>query len=186
VKYFPLTRSLCLRLGDTGSAFEFRRVDRETVRLINQNIAANSERFIMGSVRLQLETIVSRSGSTQMDSSARFTVEKVEEDESGSIDEVYFSSSAIFLPKEWVFAGTLRQRLCEIPRKGTGIYGTAHEAEFANPTASPPTARTGTTRCRSLLRSAWSAACLGRGRLWARSAAGSDGRDRRRSWLRPA
>lgn len=63
VKYFPLTRSLCLRLGQPGRMRRTRNIDKETVRTINQNTAANSERFIMGPDRVQVENIVSRSKS---------------------------------------------------------------------------------------------------------------------------
>src|SRR5260370_40238993 len=46
-KYFPLTRSLCLRLDDRGRSRKVRKIDREVVRIVNQNIVASSERFIM-------------------------------------------------------------------------------------------------------------------------------------------
>src|ERR1700690_3876882 len=44
VKYFSLTRNFCLRLGDVGNTFTYRDVDQQTVGIINQNIAAHSER----------------------------------------------------------------------------------------------------------------------------------------------
>lgn len=65
-KYFPLTRRLCLRMKDPGYAFSYRRVDKHAVRIINQNLAVNSERFIMGPSREQLEHVVSRSGTQAM------------------------------------------------------------------------------------------------------------------------
>jgi len=67
-KYFPLSRHLCLCLGDQGRSRKHTKVDKESVRIVNQNIAANSERFIMGPSRVQLENIVSRSGSAKMES----------------------------------------------------------------------------------------------------------------------
>jgi hypothetical protein len=88
VKYFPLTRKMCLRMGDIGRDFRHRNVDGETVRAINQNIAANSSRFIMGPVREQLERIAVRSSSTEMDSKPRFTLETVQQDDDGSLQKV--------------------------------------------------------------------------------------------------
>src|SRR2546426_8401208 len=38
----------CLRLGEPGTSRKHRKIDKEAVRIVNQNIAANSERFIMG------------------------------------------------------------------------------------------------------------------------------------------
>jgi hypothetical protein len=66
-KYFPLSRRLCLRLGDLGTKRSVRRIGKEDVRIINHNLAANSERFIMGPSRVQLESIVSRSGCAEME-----------------------------------------------------------------------------------------------------------------------
>jgi hypothetical protein len=85
VKYFPLTRKMCLRMGDFGRDFRYRNVDGETVRAINQNIAANSSRFIMGPVREQLERIVVRSSSIEMDLKPRFTLQTVQQDDDGSL-----------------------------------------------------------------------------------------------------
>jgi hypothetical protein len=86
VKYFPLTRKICLRVCEvTGRRFRYRDVDSETVRAINQNVAANSSRFIMGPVREQLERIVVRSSSIEMDSKPRFTLQTVQQDDDGSL-----------------------------------------------------------------------------------------------------
>ncbi len=52
-KYFPLSRHLCLRFGDPGNSRRLRKIDKESVRIVNQNIAANSERFIMCPSRIQ-------------------------------------------------------------------------------------------------------------------------------------
>jgi hypothetical protein len=49
-KYFPLTRKFCLRIGDPGNALRYTDVDEETVEIINCNIAANSDRFVMGQI----------------------------------------------------------------------------------------------------------------------------------------
>jgi uncharacterized protein DUF4238 len=88
VKYFPLTRSLCVRMGDIGDMFRYKDVDRETVRVINQNIAANSSRFIMGPVIEQLESVVLRSASTTMDSTPRHTIETSDQNDDGSLQKI--------------------------------------------------------------------------------------------------
>ncbi len=51
VKYFPLTRALCLRMGELDDGFSYGNAGKEEVRVINQNIAVNSERFVMGPSR---------------------------------------------------------------------------------------------------------------------------------------
>ena len=63
VKYFPLTRSMCLRMDERGYGFSYRNIGKEEVRIINQNVAVNSERFIMGPNMLKLEHIIARSGA---------------------------------------------------------------------------------------------------------------------------
>ncbi len=80
--YIPVTRSICLRYGMTGRN-EFRGVEREDVRLINQNFAVNSERFIMGPSQIQLESIVRRSESATMDPSPRFAFDKFPDKDGG-------------------------------------------------------------------------------------------------------
>ncbi len=74
--YLPLTRRLCLRLGFTGKRFDMRNIDRKTVRCINQNTAANSERFILGPDRPQLESIVKRTPALNSIPTPRFVLEK--------------------------------------------------------------------------------------------------------------
>jgi Protein of unknown function (DUF4238) len=81
--YVPVTRNLCLRYGMTGRG-GFQEIEREDVRLVNQSIAVNSERFIMGPSQIQLESVVRRSGSTDMDPTPRFAFDK-SKDKDGSI-----------------------------------------------------------------------------------------------------
>ena len=102
-KYFPLTRNLCLRFGDVGQTFRFRNVDRETVRLINQNIAANSTRFIMGPVRAQLETVVLRSASVEIDATPRYTFETTKQDDNGSLQKMTQN------PRRYFYSGNSSQ-----------------------------------------------------------------------------
>lgn len=98
-KYFPLSRHLCLRLGERGRSRRYRNIDREAVRIVNQNIAANSERFIMGPSRVQLENIVSRSGTSQMESIPRFIVETMESDEDGALQKLSAQPRRYFYPR---------------------------------------------------------------------------------------
>jgi hypothetical protein len=87
-KYFPLSRKLCLRFGEPGNRRRLRKLDKESVRIVNLNIAANSERFIMGPSRTQLENVVSRSASAGIDPTPRFAVETRESDENGSLQKL--------------------------------------------------------------------------------------------------
>lgn len=75
IKYFPLARDFCLRLGEKGFGFSKRKVNKDTVQVINRNIAANSERFIMGPDNAQLQSVVLSSESTEGDITPRFTIE---------------------------------------------------------------------------------------------------------------
>lgn len=74
VTYFPLMRRLCLRVGGTGSKLTSRPVDRDTVRIINRNIAANSERFIMGPLKVQLETIINQTNTLERPLKSRASI----------------------------------------------------------------------------------------------------------------
>ena len=98
-KYFPLSRHLCLRLGQQGKSRSYRKMDKEAVRVVNQNIAANSERFIMSPSRAQLENVVSRSGCAEMESTPRFVVETVESDEDGALQKISSRPRRYFYPK---------------------------------------------------------------------------------------
>ncbi len=99
-KYFPLTRGLCLRLGEPGGSRKFRNIDSEAVRLVNMNIAANSERFIMGPSRVQLEHVVARSGSAAMESTPRFIVETVQSDDDGALQKISMQPRRYFYPRD--------------------------------------------------------------------------------------
>jgi Protein of unknown function (DUF4238) len=98
-KYFPLSRNLCLRLGEPGRRRRLRKVDKEAVRIINQNIAANSERFVIGPSRVQLENTVMRSGSARMESTPRFTLETVESDEDSALQKISAQPRRYFYPR---------------------------------------------------------------------------------------
>lgn len=84
VSYFPLNRKTCLRLAGASDPIILRDVGRDAVRTINLNIAASSERFIMGPNETQLEGIVKRSGSVGRDAEPRAAIETVERDDDSS------------------------------------------------------------------------------------------------------
>jgi hypothetical protein len=98
-KYFPLSRHLCVRLGEPGNKRSFRKVGKEDVRIVNLNIAANSERFIMSPSKTQLENIVGRSGCAQMENTPRFIVETVEADDNGALQKLSSQPRRYFYPK---------------------------------------------------------------------------------------
>ena len=85
VKYFPLTYSWCVRLGDPGGSRKYRRIGKDAVRIINYNIAANSERFVMGPEKAQLASVVAHSESEQEQTTPRWVVETKEHKDGGSM-----------------------------------------------------------------------------------------------------
>jgi hypothetical protein len=99
VKYFPLTRRYCLRFGDAGGAVSHRKVGKGTVQIINYNIAANSERFIMGPEKAQLVSVVRHSESIEEDLTPRFTTETVEGGD-GSLLKMTFQPRRYFYGKK--------------------------------------------------------------------------------------
>lgn len=100
VKYFPLTRGLCLRLGEPGRFRRRRKIDAEAVRIVNLNIAANSERFIMGPSRVQLEHVVMRSRTDEMESTPRFITETVQADDDSALHRISALPRRYFYPKD--------------------------------------------------------------------------------------
>jgi hypothetical protein len=80
--YIPVTRGICLRYGKTARN-EFRRIEREDVRFINQTLAVNSERFIMSPSLVQLRSVVRKSDSTAMDPTPRFAFDRFRDKDGG-------------------------------------------------------------------------------------------------------
>ena len=89
VIYFPLTYRYCLRFGDAGRPFSHRKVSKETVQIINYNVTANSERFIMGPEKAQLVSVVRRSESIEEDLTPRFTIKTEEEGDSPLLEMTF-------------------------------------------------------------------------------------------------
>jgi len=86
VKYFPLGKQTCIRMSEPFEyqVFNVCQIVKSQVRSINLNIAINSERFIIGSSRIQLEAIVERSGTANAPE-PRVSVERVFEDDDRSL-----------------------------------------------------------------------------------------------------
>jgi hypothetical protein len=100
--FMPLTRYLCLRFGQPGTGNGPKFIDRETVRLINENTATNSDRFVMGPSKVQIESVIRRSRSTEINPKPRWiTVKSV--DEKGGILRQMISQ-----PREFHYANATR------------------------------------------------------------------------------
>ena len=89
VTYVPLSRAACLRLsGPRRHSLRYREADSNTVDLINQNIAANSDRFIMGPEKQELETVVARSHCAASCGTPRATFRRHAQNDDGSYEIV--------------------------------------------------------------------------------------------------
>jgi uncharacterized protein DUF4238 len=88
--FMPLTRRLCLRMGPRGSGFGPQPIGREDVRFINQNTALNSERFVMGPERIQLESVIRRSGTSEPSTAPRWEQRKIPDDKGGIVRMIQF------------------------------------------------------------------------------------------------
>ncbi len=86
--FVPLTRNLCLRLGQPGSGDGPRKIDREAVRLINENTATNSDRFVMGPSKVQIESVIRRSRSTDVNKSERWITNKIPDAKGGILRQL--------------------------------------------------------------------------------------------------
>jgi hypothetical protein len=97
VSYLPITKRLCLKLYYGQFAMKFLDIDSLYVRLVNRNVAANSERFIMGSDKQQLADIVVSSGSTGYEAGERFSVDVLMSNEMKALVKFSFSPRALFV-----------------------------------------------------------------------------------------
>ena len=62
IHYFSLTERMCLELRHGYSGYRYQHVDRRYMRAVNRNIAANSDRFVIGRADRHLETPVKDCG----------------------------------------------------------------------------------------------------------------------------
>jgi hypothetical protein len=83
--FYPINKRYCVQLRFPGSGINFLKIDSNGVRIVNHNLAANSERFVIGSNRTQLEAVVKRSGTSGMDEGERFMIESVIENPNESL-----------------------------------------------------------------------------------------------------
>jgi hypothetical protein len=85
--YVPLGREACLRMSRPKLyRLQYRDVDRHVVELINQNIAANSDRFIMGAAKQQIEATVALSRCEAPYATPRATFQRRAQNDDGSVD----------------------------------------------------------------------------------------------------
>jgi hypothetical protein len=88
VTYVPLSREACLRVSNPRryQRLRYRDVTSETVTLINQNIAANSVRFIMSPEKKGLETVVAMSWCEGPYATSRVTFQRRNQNDKGSLE----------------------------------------------------------------------------------------------------
>jgi hypothetical protein len=88
VTYVPLSRGACLRVSNPRryQRLRYRDVTNETVSLINQNIAANSVRFIMGPEKQDLEIVVALSRCEAPYATPRVTFQRQAQSDTGSFE----------------------------------------------------------------------------------------------------
>lgn len=97
VTYIPLSREACLKLSQPGdNRIRYTGLSSETVALVNQNIAANSIRFIMSPWKEELEEVVARSGCETAYATPRTTFRRHSQDDDGSYDSVTMNARNYF------------------------------------------------------------------------------------------
>jgi len=96
VTYIPLARGHCLRLSRPYRRLKYRDVDVVTVALINLNIAANSDRFVMGPDKGELENAVALSGCAITNTIPRVTFKRLQETDRGSFDTAAINPRSYF------------------------------------------------------------------------------------------
>jgi hypothetical protein len=99
--FVPLTRSLCLRLGQPGSGTGLKDIDREAVRFINENTAINSDRFVMGPSKIQIESVIRRSGSTDVNNKPRWISMKTVDEKGGILRQSVAQPRQLHYLKVW-------------------------------------------------------------------------------------
>ncbi len=74
---FPLGRRLCLKWEQNGDGLHFADIGLTAVKTVNMNVAANSERFVMGASKEQLEVIVARSQCSDIREREKYEVDVI-------------------------------------------------------------------------------------------------------------
>ena len=89
VTYVPLSRAVCLRaIRQVRQRLQYSYVDSHAVELVNQNIAASSDRFIMAPSRHELEIVVAQSGCEVPYETQRATFQRYQQTDDGSLEVV--------------------------------------------------------------------------------------------------
>jgi hypothetical protein len=83
IKLLPLTSRLCLRLGESGLTMSRRNIAGDLVRIVNLNVARNSERFIYGGSQALVESIVERAGVQKPSAETPAEMSVIREDDDG-------------------------------------------------------------------------------------------------------
>ncbi|MGA7410521.1 MAG: DUF4238 domain-containing protein, partial [Bryobacteraceae bacterium] len=96
IRYFPLTHRLCLRLGQPDYGFGYRKISRKAVDVINCNVVAHSDRFVMGPNRSELLGVVEASGSTEMDAEPRIQVQSVSQTDDDGLIKMQYTAGRYF------------------------------------------------------------------------------------------
>lgn len=97
--YFPVNERYCLRLDQNGFKISFENINAQEVRVVNMNIAANSDRFVLASNQKQLEAVIARSKSAELEKQERVVVEVLEANENESLIKF------MVLPRRYFYAG---------------------------------------------------------------------------------
>ncbi|HLK20916.1 MAG TPA: DUF4238 domain-containing protein [Bryobacteraceae bacterium] len=113
VNYFPINRRLCLKLRHGVFAMRFWDIDSLYVHLVNRNVAANSERFIMCANKQLLEDIVASSGCSEFTALERFSVDVLKSDENESFVKFSFRPGRYFYNKQ--LTGECRANVIDSP-----------------------------------------------------------------------
>lgn len=77
LKYLPLTKYHCLRMGDHGYGFRYAVVGSAVARVININTARNSRRFLYGISEEHLKKVVNASGTASPSEEAGSNVDSI-------------------------------------------------------------------------------------------------------------
>lgn len=77
INYFALSNKMCLEMRFGGYCYRYVNVDRRYVRMVNRNIAATSDRFVISSSDRQIKSIVDDCGLAAMEYTKRVAVDVI-------------------------------------------------------------------------------------------------------------
>jgi hypothetical protein len=89
VTYIALSRAACLRLSRKGpQGIQYKYPGSDTIALVNQNIAANSDRFVMSPSRQELESVVALSRCEVSSKTPRATFQRHRQNDDESLEVI--------------------------------------------------------------------------------------------------